>query len=158
MYSRFANHKRSRATLLGILTVLAAPAVAAAAESVTVQILVIRATKSNTNISKELKSLAAGLKKQFKYTGYKLIEKSARKVAIGKSWKKSLGGPYSATLTPTSVSARDVTLKLEVRRRKGAKEKKISVLTFKVAKRKSYLQGGWSLGGGDVLIIAVSAR
>lgn len=158
MYVRFASYQQRTAALLGILMLLAAPAVAAAAESVTVQILVIRATKTNTNTSKELKPLAAGLKKRFKYTGYKLINKSAKKVEIGKSWKKSLTGAYSATLTPTAVSARDVTLKLEVRRRKGKKEQKISSLTFKIAKGKSYLQGGWDLGGGDVLIIAVSAR
>lgn len=147
----------------GRLAILAAVATAAASpalaeEKVAVQIWAIRATKSNSDISPELKSFAEKLKKDFKFTGYKLEKKAGGSVEIGKTFKTRLIGQYSAEVTPSAKKGNTVTLKLRILERQGDKQVPKVSTTLTLSGGKFQLVGGPSLGGGDVLIVAVSAR
>lgn len=130
----------------------------AADETVELQILVIRATTSNTDISPELKGIAEQLKKQFKYTGYKLEKKHARKVKLDETYQVDLPGNYKARLTPTERKDDRIQLKLEVVQKRGDKEEPKLRTVVRLREGKAGLFGGLSLGGGDVLILAVSAK
>ncbi len=152
--------RRGRAALLATAcaAILAAPAVAAAADTAAVQVWAIRATKRNSDISPELKDMADALKKDFKYTGYKLEKKTGGSVDVGKSLKKELIGDYLVTVEPSEKSEDKVTLKLTVLEKKDGKEKRRFSTTLKLTKGKAQLVGRWDLDNGDVLILAVSAK
>lgn len=153
--------RRRRAALLAAAcaAILAAPAVAAAADTAAVQVWAIRATKRNSDISPELKDMADALKKDFKYTGYKLEKKAGGSVEVGKSLKKELIGDYLVTVEPSEKSADKVTLKLTVlEKQKDKTEKRRFSTTLKLTKGKAQLVGRWDLDNGDVLILAVSAK
>ena len=51
-----------------------------------------------------------------------------------------------------------MTLKLELHQKSGGKNKKKFGTTIKISRGKFQLLGRWSLGKGDVLILAVSAK
>ena len=148
---------RSRTLAAAVLIIGAATAAASAADKVRVQILAIRATTSNTKISPELKSLASKLKKDFKYTGYTLEKKTGGTIEIGKSKSYSLVGPYSAVVQPTAKGSK-IKIKFELREKKGKTSKKKLSTTLSLKPGKSQILGRWSLGKGDVLILAVSAK
>ena len=147
----------SRTLVAGVLAVSAATAAASAADKVRVQILAIRATTANTKISPELKSLASKLKKDFKYTGYTLEKKTGGTIEIGKSKSYSLVGVYSAVVQPTAKGSK-IKIKFELREKKGKTSKKKLSTTLSLKPGKSQILGRWSLGKGDVLILAVSAK
>ena len=56
------------------------------------------------------------------------------------------------------MTTKKVELKIDVTRRVGDKDVKKLTTTIKLAKGRFQLFGGWKLDGGDVLIIAVSAK
>lgn len=140
------------AALMSVL--LGTSASAVAADNADVQVWVIRATTSNSDISPELKSLADSLKKQFKFTGYKLVKKNSKSVAIAGDWPVDLVSPFKATVTVTKKTSDKITLKIVVN--EGSKEKQSTTISLPAGQFS--LQGGWDLSGGDKLIIAVSGK
>lgn len=158
---RAAGSAAQGAARLGIALLAgwaAAPSAQAGDAEVSVQLLVIRATKSNKEISPELKPIADALKGQFNFTGYKLVKRDSRGVALGKSATFGLTGPYSARITPKDRDERQVTLQIVVTEKRGEKDVEKSNVTVKVTKERYTLQGGLDLDGGDKLILAVSGK
>lgn len=123
-------------------------------QSAAIQVWAIRATTKNKDISPELRGIADKLKKQFKYTGFKLERKATGTVAIGKAFTTGLIGDYQAKITPKRNDGKRVQLQVEVI--KG--ESRVFNATVTLPAGQFQLAGGWSLGGGDALIMAVSAR
>ena len=77
---------------------------AADTDEVAIQVWSIRATQSNSQISPQLKPLAAKLKKSFKFTGYALAGTKSEKVRVGKPMRGGLLGPYKLSVIPQSRS------------------------------------------------------
>ena len=124
-------------------------------KTVDIQVLAIRATTKNKDISPELKGIADVLKKQFKFTGFKLEKKeTGSKTPIGKAYNLALPGGYQINVTPKSSDGKKVELQVEVLK---GKERKLNA-TYTLEAGKFQLQGGWDLDGGDALIVAVSGR
>lgn len=123
-------------------------------KSADLQVWTIRATTKNSEISPELRTIAEQLKKQFKYTGFKLERRSAGKADLGKAFSTTLIGGYQARVTPQKHDGQRVTLQVEVM--KGDQRQFNATVTLEAGKFQ--LQGGWALEGGDALIVAVAAR
>jgi len=143
--------------------VLAAPAAADDKDkksSYEVTVLAIRATKSNSVVSGELKAIAAQLRRQFKYTGFKLERKKQARVNQGKPLATSLVGAYKAKITPLSRDGNRVKLKIEISKREGSKDKPLINTTVTLDKGKYQMQGGWKIDtkSGDVLIVGVAGK
>jgi hypothetical protein len=123
-----------------------------------VQFLVIRATTKNTDISKELKDFADKLKRNFKFTGFKLEKTTVEKTEIGKELSVKLLGDYSIKITPRKREkdkGKDrVSLAVEILRKQESK------LTANVtlALGETQFFGPQSLPDGDSLIVGVSAK
>ena len=66
--------------------------------------------------------------------------------------------PYQATVTPRDKSDGQVKLQVLVSAREGNKTKKKLSTTVTLKLGRFQLFGGWTLEGGDVLIMAVSAK
>ena len=139
--SKMWSHPRLSKLLLSLVVFgLPSPAMAADAEKVELQVWTIRATRSNQEISPELKPLAELLKKTFKFTGYKLVKTDSAAVEIKQPFKTK------------------ITLKIRITERQGKKDiDKLSTSVSLTAGR-FQLFGGWKLKGDDVLIVAVSAK
>ncbi len=154
------------AALLAALVLMLAPAALAGpkprqtAAPYDVTVWAIRATRSNKTVSPELRSIARELRKRFKYTGFVLEKKKSAKVAAGRRLDADLIGTYRARVTPVGRKNGRVTLKLEVLRREGKKDKRLVGTTVTIRQGRSQLLGGWRVEPkrDDVLIIAVSAR
>lgn len=123
-------------------------------KSADLQVWTIRATTKNSEISPELRTIAEQLKKQFRYTGFKLERRATGKTDIGKAFSTTLIGGYQARITPRKHDGQRVTLQVEVM--KGDQRQYNATVTIDAGKFQ--LQGGWALEGGDALIVAVSAR
>ncbi len=123
-------------------------------KSAEVQVLVIRATTKNKDISPELSSIAETLKRQFKFTGFKLEGRPAGKVEIGKPFSASIVGGYRVSVTPQKSDGKKVQLQVEVY---SGSDRKLNV-NITVDAGKSQLLGGLKLDGGDELVLAISAR
>ncbi|GEM_PF-1292586 len=125
-----------------------------------VTVWAIRATRANKTVSPELRTIAKELRKRFKYTGFTLEKKKTAKVAAGRRMDAQLIGRYRLRVTPTARKKGRVTLRLEVYRREGKKDKRLVGTTVTIRAGRSQLLGGWRIepGRDDVLIIAVSAR
>lgn len=126
------------------------------AKQVEVRVLVIRATTANKEISDELKGIADLLKRDSKYTGFKLEKSTIRKVEVGQAVTADLLEGYRAEVTPKERDAKGVKLTVEVS--KGKDNKLRSTVTFEPGKTQIYGGSDWPVGKGDVLMIAVSAR
>ena len=124
------------------------------AKSVDIQVWSIRATTKNKEISPELKELAEKLKKDFKFTGFKLEAKATGSANIGKAYNTSLPGGYQANVTPKALDGKKVQLTVEVLK---GKDRKVNT-TITITAGQFQLFGGLSLDGGDQLILAVSAK
>ncbi len=145
---------RELAVLSLILAIGSAPAVAGDKDPVDMEIWSIRATTKNNDISPELKGLAKTLKKQFKYTGFKLEKKSRGRADLGKSFSVTLIGGYQATVTPKSRSGKKIQIQVVV-----SKDKKSVInTTYTVDAGKLMPISAGPLDGGDQLIVAVRAR
>jgi hypothetical protein len=123
-------------------------------KSADIQVWSIRATTKNKDISPELRDIADKLKKQFKFTGFKLEKTSTGQAAIGKTFTASLIGGYTASVTPKKSEDKRITLEVEVRK---GKDRKLNA-TVTVSAGTFQLFGGLALDGGDQLIVAVSAK
>lgn len=125
---------------------------------VAIQVWVIRATQSNSRISPRLKPLAEKLKKSFKFTGYELSGTKSETVRVGKPMRGDLLGPYKLSVTPQSRTKGHVELKIAVTKRKGNKDINMLNTSVRLAVGRFQLLGGWRLGDGEVLIVAVSGK
>jgi hypothetical protein len=125
-----------------------------------VSVWAIRATKSNSEVSPELRPIAKELRKRFKYTGFKLERKRTGKVGTGKALSVDLVAGFKAKVTPVERQGSRVKLKIEVSRRQGKKERPLLNTVVTLNRGRFHLQGGWKIEQktDDVLIVAVSAR
>ena len=127
-----------------------------------VSVWAIRATKSNNEVSPELKPIVKELRKQGKYTGFKLERKKTGEVNEGKTFTADLIAGFKAKVTPVERKDRRIKLKIEITRRQDKDKKETQLLNTAVtlSRSKFHLQGGWKIDpkSGDVLIVAVSAR
>jgi len=121
-----------------------------------VQVWAIRATTRNAEISPELRPIADKLKSQFKYTGFKLEKREKGTTETGRALSVALVGGYSAAVTPKSVDEQRVQLQIQVRKSGEDKPRLDATLTINAGEFQ--LSGGWDLGEGDALIVAVAAR
>ncbi len=129
-------------------------------QSYDISVWAIRATKSNTQVSPELKPIAQELKKRFKYTGFKLERKKSGRAGEGKTLSTDLIAGFKAKVTPLERKGSRVKLKIEVTKREGGKDKRLAGTTFTITRGRFQLLGGWRIDpkSEDVLIVAVSAR
>jgi outer membrane translocation and assembly module TamA len=125
-----------------------------------VSALAIRATKSNSEVSPELKPIVADLKKQFKYTGFKLESKKNASIKEGKPLSANLLAGYKVQVTPLAREDKRIKLKIEISKREGKKEKRLARTTVTITSGRYQLLGGWRIDAKsqDVLITAVSAK
>ncbi|MCG3125797.1 MAG: hypothetical protein CHACPFDD_00624 [Phycisphaerae bacterium] len=155
---RRRNVRRSGSVALAVLAGLAGLAdVAVAAEGrAEVRVWTIRATRSNAEISPELKSLAEKLKRQFNYTGYKLVSRDSRSLDQGQEARFSLPEPYVAAVTLAEVKDKSVTLRVRIIEKSESREVVRLNTSFTVQRGLFQLCGGLKLDGDDVLIVALS--
>jgi hypothetical protein len=127
-----------------------------------VSVLGIRATTKNSEVSAELRPIAEQLKKQFRYTGFKLERRQDGKVDQAKTFTATLVAGYKVKVTPAERKDHKIALTVEVTRREDERERRLLRTTVKLNSGKYYLQGGsgWKVDpkSEDVLIVAVSAR
>lgn len=153
---------RALAILVVFVTLLVEVAAAQQKKSPTYEVSVwaIRATKSNSEVSPELKPIVKDLRKQGKYTGFKLERKKTGKVSEGKTFTADLVAGFKAKVTPVERKGGRLRLKIEIARREGKKERQLLSTTVTLSRGKFHLQGGWKIApkSEDALIVAVSAR
>ena len=157
----------ARVRLVAMLSVLFAALSGAAATAdekkkpaYDVTVWAIRATKSNSAVSPELRPIAERLKKEFKYTGFKLERRQTARVTEGKTLTANLTGSFKARVTPLERKSKRVKLKVGISKRDGRRERLLARTTFTINSGQFQLQGGWKIDSksSDVLIVAVSAR
>ncbi len=155
---------RSAPILAAVVCAVFANALAAGddkkGQSYDVSAWAIRASKSNNEVSPELKPIVKDLKKRFNYTGFKLEWKKQSKTSEGKALSIDLTAGFKAQVTPLERKGNRVKLKIEVTKREGEKDKPLLNTTVGLDRGKFHLQGGWKIDSksADVLIVAVSAR
>lgn len=123
-----------------------------------VQVWAIRATQSNSEVSPELKPLVEQLKKQFKFTGYKVEKKAGGKGGINETVRADLIEAYQAEVVPVRVENGRVEVKITLFKDEKGKRKPILRTTACAERGKFMLAGGQPLSVGDTLIVAVAAR
>lgn len=172
----------SRRTAMGaVLAVLIAGSAAAQDRKLDVQVMSIRATNANKDVSPELKNLADELRKQTSLTGFSLEKRCEEKAGKADPAECDVGRGYSVKVTPVDSKDGRVTLQVKISRKAKGKadgEKKGDKKSDKgdekdgdakdktVVDTKVTLDAGksqlWAFahpgGGGDKFIIAVSAK
>jgi hypothetical protein len=151
------------ATLLACFTLQAALAQqdkpAGESPKVEVQILAIRATNANSEISSDLKDIAAQLREKFKFTGFKLEKRAKQTVELNKDYATPLIGSYSARVRPVRALEKNrIQVEIELLRKSGREEKSLQKTTVSMDAGRFLFFGGMKLGEGEELIAAVSAR
>jgi len=133
-----------------------------------VKIMAIRATKSDTEVSPELKSLVDQLKKETKLTGFKLEKSGGGSTEKSKDSTLDTGKGYRVKVTPIEKKDDRVTVQVEIFKRggKGKDKDKDTGKERSIINTKVTLDSGktqlWALdypgSDDDKLIIAVSAK
>ena len=90
--------------------------------------------------------------------GYQLTGTDSQKMSLNRGHEFKLLGPYNMTITPQKRTDDHSTLKIVVTARKDKKRVPKLNSTVRLKPGKFQLMGGWKLSGGDVLIVAVSAK
>ncbi len=119
-----------------------------------IQVLAIRATNKNTEISPELREIADELKRQFKFTGFKLERRATGSVGIDEAFRTPLLEGWEARVTPKENDTKRVKLQIEIA--KGNEKPDSATVTVPLGKFQ--LMGGQRLENGDSLIVAVAGR
>ncbi len=125
-----------------------------------IRVWAIRASKTETRVSRELRAMARELRRRFNYKGFVLERKSTGKAAAGKAYAAGLVGNYKARVTPVARKGDRVTLRIEVLRREGKQDKSLLKTTATIRRARFQLLGGWRIDSksDDVLIVGISAR
>jgi hypothetical protein len=144
--------------LVALLGVGGAQRAFAGGQTVDLQVWTIRATTKNNDISSELRGIAEQLKKQFKYTGFKLEKRGGGQAEMDKRFTTSLIGGFEANVTPKRRDSSRVQLQVEVLKVEGKKKTRMLNATVTLTVGKFQLFGGWKLDNTDALIVAVSGR
>lgn len=112
---------RLSATALAVLCLLGIPRVTVAAQDAdfSIQVLTIRGTKADSDVSPAIKALADELKKSTGCTGFKLEKTDSGKAAKDKTYTAQSAGTYKVTVTPTERKGNRVTLKCVITRAKS---------------------------------------
>lgn len=150
---------RGLAWLLPILGTLA-PTVAAQEASPTgpVEVWTIRATTANHEVSPELREIADQLRRSFKYTGYRLLEKKSVTVGPGGEFSTALSAGYRLSGSASAQGPRRVQLRLKLTRREGGRDVDKLATTITVERGRFQVIGGPRLEGEDVLVLAIAPR
>lgn len=96
-----------------------AAGLARAAAEIDVQVTAIRGTNANKDISAELKSVEAELKKQFKMSGFSHLKRANGKASDTKPFTTDLIDKYKATVTAVDRVDKRITLTLEITKEKS---------------------------------------
>jgi len=151
---------RSTITLtLAILFAATGLAETTLATATNVDVWAVRATKRNRDVSPELKSLANALKKQFRYTGFKLEKKASGKVETNKRYSTSLIRGYSVVVKPLERTSSRVKLEVTVSKRDSKGKSKTVLKTTVTTKLGAFVPVGCgSLDKGDYMILLVRGK
>lgn len=122
------------------------------------QVLVIRATTKNAKIDPALKEIAEKLKKEYKFTGFKLEKKLGGKVKFDEPYATDLLGDYRIELSAKERKADKSALKLQCVITKKGQEKPVASTTFTIKPGEFQLIGVGKIDGDDTLIAAVSGK
>jgi len=123
-------------------------------QAVTLDVWSIRATTKNRDVSPELKELAQALRKQFKFTGFKLEKKASDRRQIDEALSTDLIGGYKATLTPKKREKNSVQLRIDVKKA----DKNVLATTITGELNRFVPVGVGPLEDSDYLIVATRAR
>jgi hypothetical protein len=123
-------------------------------QAVTLDVWSIRATTRNRDVSPELKELAQVLRKQFKFTGFKLEKKVSDHRKIDEALSTDLIGGYQATFTPKKREKNSVQLRIEVKKA----DKNVLTTTITGELNRFVPVGVGPLEDSDYLIVATRAR
>jgi len=157
---------RTMRAFVAALTCVAAAASASAAAgdaAYEVTILAIRATKSNSEVSPELRAIVPELKKQYEnYTGFKIVGKASKSTDQGKTVSLDVTGGYQASATPLKRDGKRVQFKMQVTKAARGKGKDQTLLnttvTIDAGRYQLFDIGRVEGDGADKLIIAGSVR
>ena len=143
-------------TAIGLLAFgQAAPAARAddKGSKVQFQVLGIRATKKNSEVSPELKRLAELLKKRYKFTGFTLVKRASESVGFNDTMTVSMVDGCTVKITPQSRKEKQVRMVVEIQ--KGRKKVLRITATGEAGRTQFYAA---DLDNGDALIIAITPR
>lgn len=142
-----------------LLALLALPVIpAAASDRVDLTMLAIRATNRNSEISPELRTIASQLKKQFKFSGFRVEQKVGASVQMGRAHRAELPAGYAISAKPVRLEKDRLTLEVEITRKDRRDPLLKSNVTIDAGRFQLFGGSGWKLDGDDILIIAVSGR
>lgn len=145
-----------------LLLASAAPAGGAAlsprgADGAKVEVLVIRASDSSTEIAPELRDLAAELKKQFKFTGFKLEHSTSKEARLDQPAAFDLIEHFTLTVTPTKLDERRAKMQVLLARTKPTPRELLKTV-FSIERGKYQFIGGPKLANGDTLIVGIRVK
>lgn len=121
-----------------------------------VEVWAIRATKSNDEISPELRSIAGELKERFRYRGFKLEKRDRGSARPGQEFEARLGGGHRCTVKPIERDKRRIVA--QVTAEKGGRE--VAKTKIEVRAGAAHLMGGWKYDdkGADAMVLLVRIR
>jgi len=148
--------RRRQLILFPLLAPLVFPSWAAAQDKkpVDLEVWVIRATTKNDRIAPELKEIAEKLKKQFKYTGFKLEKKERGRDSL----TLDLLEGYKVTITSKGRVEKGLQLEVVIKKAAGKEDKDVLRTTVTLNPNEFFTIGCGDLAGGDYLIIALRGR
>ena len=123
-------------------------------DNIDVEVWAIRATTKNKDISPELRELAVKLRKDFKYTGFKLERREAGRTQPGHGYTAELLSDYRGTVTPREREGKNLRLQFEAVRK--GKSILNTTVTAPIGSFVPFAIG--PLENDDFLITAVRAR
>jgi hypothetical protein len=131
---------------------------AAQAETAELQVLVIRASEQPKPIPDELKDLAEQLRRQTGARGFSIERRIVTKVELNKPHKSDLVENYAGEFKAEKIEARRVAMRVRLTQRTDSGESERLNTAISLDRGKAVVIGGFSLKGGDKLVLAVSAR
>ena len=152
---RYATTRVALATLVSMLL----GAGGAQAADAKLDVWVIQATASNAAIDPELRAIANQLKKQFKFTGYKLVKKlEATATPAGTS--TALPHKYTLALKHLGVQGDQHKLEVKVLQQSGGKQvTRVGPVVLAAKRGQAALVGGLRLpSGDDRLVLALRVK
>lgn len=142
--------------------VLASAAVAEDNRPVKLETKVIRATTRDSTISPALRSLAAQLKKSFRFSGYHLLSENSAQVKLGQEHRVALPHNYEASFKPEKRDGKRIVMRVEIfelSKQDGKTQRKSKLRTvLKMESGAATMVGGLRIDQGDTLILALKAE